>query len=58
MLKEMGVHLENPTNKGQILYEQSVCICSAVDADLVNLYLVETEGEISRYIPAGDKCTQ
>ena len=55
MLKEMMTHIMGTTNKGQIMYELSSCICHAVDADLLNLYLVETDGEITRFIPQGEK---
>ena len=53
MLTEMLDHIEGSTNKGQIMFELATCICSAVDADLVNLYLVETEGEITKFVPEG-----
>ena len=55
MLKEMMTHIMGTTNKGQIMYELSSCICHAVDADLLNLYLVETDGEITRFKPQGEK---
>ena len=54
MLKEMMSHITDTTNKGQIMYELSSCICHAVDADLLNLYLVETDGEITKFLPKGD----
>ena len=54
MLKEMGRHVEGTTKKGQIMYEMATCICSAVDADVVNLYLVESEGEITKFVPEGN----
>ena len=39
------------------MYELAHCIQLAVDADLVNLYLVETEGEITKYCPdAENRC--
>ena len=39
------------------MYELAQCIQLAVDADLVNLYLVETEGEITKYCPdAENRC--
>lgn len=41
------------------MYELAQCIQLAVDADLVNLYLVETEGEITKYCPdAENRCAQ
>ena len=45
MLKEMMRHIEGTTNKGQIMFELATRICAAVDVDLINLYLVETEGD-------------
>ena len=57
MLKEMMTHIKGTTNKGQIMYELSTCICHAVDADLLNLYLVETDGEITKFIPQGEDPT-
>ena len=57
MLKEMMRHIEGTTNKGQIMFELATCICAAVDADLINLYLVETEGEITKFVPGGDRKT-
>ena len=57
MLKEMMRHIEGTTNKGQIMFELATCICAAVDADLINLYLVETEGEITKFVPEGDQTT-
>ena len=54
MLKEMGRHVEGNTKKGQIMYEMATCICSAVDGDVANIYLVESEGEITRFVPEGD----
>ena len=57
MLKEMMSHIEGSTNKGQIMFELATCICSAVDADLVNLYLVETPGEITRFGQEEDTAT-
>ena len=32
-----------------VMYNLAETIMMAVDADMVNLYLVETEGEITRY---------
>ena len=34
-----------------VMYELAETIMLAVDADMVNLYLVETEGEITKYSP-------
>ena len=55
MLEEMMTHITGTTNKGQIMYELSTCICHAVDADLLNLYLVETDGELTKFKPQGDE---
>ena len=33
------------------MYELVESIMLAVDADMVNLYLVETDGEIIKYLP-------
>jgi hypothetical protein len=57
MLNEMMRHIEGTTNKGQIMFELATCICAAVYADLINLYLVETEGEITKFVPEGDQTT-
>ena len=35
------------------MFELAESIRLSVDADLVNLYLVETEGEITKYSPDG-----
>ena len=51
MLKEMMRHIEGTTNKGKIMFELATCISAVVDADLINLYLVESEGEITRFVP-------
>ena len=51
----MMSHIQGTTNKGQIMFELATCICAAVDADIINLYLVETEGEITKFIPEGDR---
>ena len=51
MLEEMTNHLMGATNKGQIMYELATCISSAIDADAVNLYLVESEGQLSKFVP-------
>ena len=53
MLEEMTTHLVGSTNKGQIMFELATCISSAIDADAVNLYLVESEGQLSRFVPDG-----
>ena len=34
-----------------VMYALAETVMMAVDADMVNLYLVETEGEITRYYP-------
>ena len=34
-----------------VMYTLAETVMMAVDADMVNLYLVETEGEITRYCP-------
>ena len=57
MLEEMMAHIEESTNKGQIMFELASCICAAVDADLFNLFLVESEGEITRFLPEGETST-
>ena len=36
------------------MFELAESIRLSVDANLVNLYLVETEGEITKYSPDGD----
>ena len=36
------------------MFELAESIRLSVDADLVNLYLVETDGEITKYSPDGD----
>ena len=51
MLEEMTNHLMGATNKGQIMYELATCISSAINADAVNLYLVESEGQLSKFVP-------
>ena len=43
--------VEGETKIGEIMFSLAETICLAVDADLFNLYLVETEGEITRYSP-------
>ena len=42
-------------NKGKILFELVTCISAAIDADEVNLHLVETEGFITKFLPDGSK---
>ena len=37
-----------------VMYNLAETIMMAVDADMVNLYLVETEGEITRYCQDAD----
>ena len=51
MLEEMTGQLreEGSASKGRIMNELANCISAAVNADLVNVYLVETEGEISLF---------
>ena len=39
---------------GGVMFELAESIRLSVDADLVNLYLVETDGEITKYSPDGD----
>ena len=34
-----------------VMFALAETVMMAVDADMVNLYLVETEGEITRYSP-------
>ena len=34
-----------------VMFALAETVMMAVDADIVNLYLVETEGEITRYSP-------
>ena len=55
MLTEMQKHVDGVTNKEQIMYELATCICAAVDADIPNLYIVETEGEIKKFFPEADQ---
>jgi hypothetical protein len=57
MLTEIMRQIKGNTNKGQIMLKLATCICAAVDADLINLYLVETEGEITKFVPEGDQTT-
>merc|ERR1740128_288600 len=47
----MTQHLIGTTNKAQIMWELANCISSAVEADDFNVYLVQTEGEITQYNP-------
>ena len=37
-----------------VMYNLAETVMMAVDADMVNLYLVETEGEITKYCPDPD----
>ena len=43
--------VDGETKIGEIMFLLAETICLAVDADLFNLYLVETEGEITRQSP-------
>ena len=50
--------VDGETKIGEVMFLLAETICLAVDADLFNLYLVETEGEITRYSPEdGDPTT-
>ena len=52
MLSELGSHVEkNSMNKAQILFELGSCIVSAIDADSFNVYVVESEGWLSSFLP-------
>ena len=37
----------HPGHRGQVMYELTICIAAAIDADVCNLYLVEQEGQLS-----------
>ena len=49
--------VDGETKIGEIMFLLAETICLAVDADLFNLYLVETEGEITKYSPEKEDST-
>ena len=51
MISQMTELLNGDVNASGIMWELVGTISAAVDADLFNLYLVEAEGEITRYVP-------
>jgi len=56
MLEEMTGQLreEGTPSKSQIMSELAACISAAINADMVNIYLVESEGELTLYPRKGD----
>ena len=52
MLEDLTSDLiSKPNNKAKLMYEVAACICAAVDADDFNLYIHETEGQITLFGP-------
>ena len=51
MISQMTKLLNGDVNAIGIMWELVGTISAAVDADLFNLYLVESVGEITRYVP-------
>ena len=52
MLEDLTSNLiSKPNNKAKLMYEVAACICAAVDADDFNLYIHETEGQITLFGP-------
>ena len=47
--------ISKPNNKAKLMYEVAACICAAVDADDFNLYIHETEGQITLFAPQEEK---
>ena len=56
MLEDLTSNLiSKPNNKAKLMYEVAACICAAVDADDFNLYIHETEGQITLFAPQEEK---
>ena len=52
MLEDLTRHLETkPSNKSHLLYELAQCICAAIDADHINIYIHSSEGHITKFAP-------
>ena len=56
MLEDLTSNLiSKPNNKAKLMYEVAACISAAVDADDFNLYIHETEGQITLFSPQEEK---
>ena len=55
MLEELGGQLLGPRARSALMLELAGCICAAVGADSVTLYLAESGAEITRLSSEGDR---